>query len=115
MKEGLSFDSFRPLVNFREPEAYRKLFPLHLERYSDLEGVKVVTFIVRDAVVDSTGHMVKCKVEATSKRNGQQESHPAIAAEMEELMKAYYPWRVYFINGEFRFHFKGKRISYRLD
>lgn len=115
MKDGLSFDSFRPSVNFQEPGAFRKLFPLHPERYSDLEGVKTVRFIVRDAVVDSTGHMVKCEIEATTTRNGQKESHPAIAAEMEELMKAYYPWRVYFINGEFSSHVKGKLIQYRLD
>jgi hypothetical protein len=28
--------------------------------------------------------------------------NPQLAAEMAELMKAYYPWRVSFINGEYR-------------
>lgn len=115
MTDGLSFDHFRPSINIQEPGALNKLFPLHPERYSDLEGVKMVRFTVKDAVVDTTGHMVKCNIEATITRNGQKESHPAIAAEMEELMKAYYPWRVYFINGEYSSHIKGSRLVYRLD
>lgn len=115
--EGLTFDlNFRPTVNVENAEDIRKLFPLHIERYRNLKDVKSIRFIIKEAEVDTTGHMVKCEVEATLKYKDQKKKdkkYPAIAAEMEELMKAYYPWRVYYINGEYHFpHVKGRAIPY---
>lgn len=114
MKDGLSFDNFRPSIDIQDPEVRNKLFPIHPERYPDLKGVERIRTIVMDAAVDSTGHLVKCKVKATFERNGQKVEHPAFAAEIEEQLKAYYPWRVYFINGEFVSHIKGTVIPFRL-
>ena len=118
--KGLSFDlNFRPTVIIDNTEAIRKLFPLHTERYRNLRNVETVRFVVKEAEIDTTGHMVKCKVEATyeykNNKKDKKKNHPAIAAEMEELMKAYYPWRVYYINGEYRFtRIKGKLIPYKI-
>jgi hypothetical protein len=120
--KGLSFDqNFRPTAFVGNSEAIRKLFPLHTERYRNLKNVEVIRFVVKDAEIDTTGHMVSCKVEATleyknDKKKKKKKNHPAIAAEMEELMKAYYPWRVYYINGEYRFtRIKGKLIPYKIE
>ena len=114
MKDGLSFDNFRPSIDIQDPKVWNKLFPIHPERYPDLKGVERIRAIIMDAVVDSTGHMVKCKVKATFKRNDQKVEHPAFAAEIEEHLKAYYPWRVYYINGEFVSHVKGTVMPFRL-
>ncbi len=79
------------------PEQLREMFPLHLERYPELANEKRIVFSVRRAKVDETGHMVDCEVKVMKPGDNKQ-----LAAEMEELMKAYYPWRVSFINGEYR-------------
>ena len=79
------------------PEQLREMFPLHLERYPELANEKRIVFSVRRAKVDETGHMVDCEVKVRKPGDNKQ-----LAAEMEELMKAYYPWRVSFINGEYR-------------
>ena len=79
------------------PEQLREMFPLHLERYPELANEKRIVFSVRRAKVDETGHMVDCEVKVRKPGDNKQ-----LATEMEELMKAYYPWRVSFINGEYR-------------
>ncbi len=79
------------------PAQLREMFPLHLERYPELANVKRIVFSVRRAKVDETGHMVDCEIKVAKP-----DVNPQLADEMEELMKAYYPWRVLFINGEYR-------------
>ena len=79
------------------PAQLREMFPLHLERYPELANVKRIVFSVRRAKVDETGHLVDCEIKVAKPDANQQ-----LADEMEELMKAYYPWRVLFINGEYR-------------
>ena len=58
---------------------------------------KRIVFSVRRAKVDETGHLVDCEIKVAKP-----DVNPQLADEMEELMKAYYPWRVLFINGEYR-------------
>ena len=114
--KGLSFDENVQPTAWFDSEAIRKLFPLHTERYPELKGVKTVRLAVNEAEVDTTGRMVKCEVEATCERRGKKKSIPGLAAEMEELMKAYYPWRVYYIYGEYRFGLiKGRIFNYEID
>ena len=79
------------------PAQLREMFPLHLERYPELANVKRIVFSVRRAKVDETGHLVDCEIKVAKP-----DVNPQLADEMEELMKAYYPWRVLFINGEYR-------------
>ena len=79
------------------PAQLREMFPLHVERYPELANVKRIVFTIRRAKVDETGHLVECEVKVLKPCDNKQ-----LAAEMEELMKAYHPWRVSFINGEYR-------------
>ena len=75
----------------------REMFPLHIEQYPELADVKRIFFGIRRARVDAQGHLVECEVKVL--RPG---DNPRLAAEMAEAMKAYHPWRVMFINGEYR-------------
>lgn len=98
--EGFSFDQIGPTqvesMHVR-PEQLREMFPLHLERYPELANEKRILFSVRRAKIDETGQLVDCEVRVVKPSDNKQ-----LAGEMEELMKAYYPWRVSFINGEYR-------------
>ena len=98
--DGFSFDQ----VGFSQvggksvtPAQLREMFPLHLERYPELANVKRIVFFVQRAKVDETGHLVDCEVKVQKPND-----NPKLAEEMAELMKAYYPWRVLYINGEYR-------------
>ena len=101
--DGFSFDQGRrSLPMWAEtlrvaPAQLREMFPLHVERYPELANVKRIVFTIRRAKVDETGHLVECEVKVLKPCDNKQ-----LAAEMEELMKAYHPWRVSFINGEYR-------------
>lgn len=104
--EGFSFD--RSTLN-RWPEKniqpmsnaeLRELFPLHMENYPELADVKLIVFYIKRVRVDAQGHLVECEVEVRRPKDA--ECNPRLAAEMAEAMKAYYPWRVFYINGEFR-------------
>ena len=99
-KDGFSFDQIGQTqvesMNVT-PAQLREMFPLHLERYPELADEKRIVFSVRRAKVDETGHLVDCEVRVLKPGD-----NPQLAAEMTELMKAYYPWRVSFINGEYR-------------
>ena len=91
--DGFSFDKGTP--NF-QAEIHEK-FPLHIERYPELAGVKRIMFSVKKARVDAQGHLVECEVKVL-----RPDDNPRLAAEMAEAMKAYSPWRVFYINGEYR-------------
>ena len=79
------------------PKQLKEMFPLHLERYPELANAKRIVFSIRRAKVDETGHLVDCEIKVMKPTDNQQ-----LADEMAELMKAYHPWRVSFINGEYR-------------
>jgi hypothetical protein len=101
-KEGFSFDQVgKTHMGTKQvtPAQLREMFPLHLERYPELANEKRILFSVRRAKVDETGHMVDCEVRVVKPGD-----NPQLAAEMAELIKAYSPWRVSFINGEYRAH-----------
>ena len=99
-KDGFSFDQIGN-TQIRSmhvsPKQLKEMFPLHLERYPELANAKRIVFSIRRAKVDETGHLVDCEIKVMKPTNNQQ-----LAEEMEELMKAYHPWRVSFINGEYR-------------
>ncbi|MBR6978793.1 MAG: hypothetical protein IKH88_03070 [Prevotella sp.] len=99
-KEGFSFDQDgKTQMGTKQvtPAQIREMFPLHLERYPELANEKRILFSVRRAKVDETGHLVDCEIKVVKPAD-----NPQLAAEMAELMKAYSPWRVFFINGEYR-------------
>ena len=104
--EGFSFDrsalnrwpgkNIQPMTNAE----IRELFPLHIENYPELADVKKIIFSVKRARVDASGHLVECEVRVLQPKDA--ECNPRLAAEMAEAMKAYHPWRVTYINGEYR-------------
>ena len=104
--EGFSFDrstlnrwpgkNIQPMTNAE----IRELFPLHIEKYPELADAKKIIFSVKRARVDASGHLVECEVRVLQPKDA--ECKPRLAAEMAEAMKAYHPWRVSCINGEYR-------------
>ena len=115
--EGLSFDKYRysdltPDNIMQDNNAYlRELFPLHIENYPELVGVKRILFNIKKARVDANGNLVECEVRVLKPND-----NPRLAAEMADLMKAYHPWRVSYINGEFRaYGIEGYTIPYILE
>ena len=111
--EGFSFDHpTRPQGNnyLNNINAdLREMFPLHLEQYPELADVKRIVFRIKRARVDAQGNLVECEVRVV--RPG---DNPRLAAEMAEAMKAYHPWRVFYINGEYRaYGIEGYTIVYK--
>ena len=105
--EGFSFDNYHPKNNAE----LREKFPLHIENYPELADVKRIIFSIKRARVDAQGHLVECDVKVL-----RPDDNPQLAIEMAEAMKAYYPWRVLFINGEYRgYGIEGYTFPYRLD
>lgn len=94
--EGLSFDSLAPRAPKYNAEM-RAMFPLRLEKYPELAGEKRIVFNIKRARVDAQGRLVECEVKVY-----RPDDNPRLAAEIAELLKAYHPWRVLYINGEFR-------------
>ena len=90
--DGFSFDKF----NLANNEELREMFPLHIERYPELANEERIVFRVRQARVDAEGNLVECEVKVLKPND-----NPLLAAEMAESLKAYHPWRVLFINGEY--------------
>ena len=90
--DGFSFDKFNPVIN----KELREMFPLHIERYPELANEERIVFRVKQARVDAEGNLVECEVKVLKPND-----NPLLAAEMAESLKAYHPWRVLFINGEY--------------
>ena len=105
--EGFSFDKYRP----NNKAELREKFPLHIEQYPELADVKRIVFNIKRARVDAQGNLVECEVKVIRPND-----NPRLATEMAEAMKAYRPWRVMFINGEYRaYGIEGYMIPYNLN
>ena len=105
--DGFSFDKINP-KNKRE---LQEMFPLHIENYPELVDVKRIVFQIKRARVDAQGNLVECEVIVRKP-----DDNPRLAAEMAELLKAYHPWKVSFINGEYRaYGIEGAFIPYLLE
>ena len=104
--EGFSFDKFNP----NSSDEMREMFPLHIERYPELTNEERIVFKIKQARVDSEGNLVECEVKVLKPND-----NPLLAAEIAESLKAYHPWRVLFINGEYSAKgIEGWIISYPL-
>lgn len=90
--DGFSFDKF----NIANNEILREMFPLHIDRYPELANEERIVFMVKQARVDAEGNLVECEVKVIRPND-----NPLLAAEIAESLKAYHPWRVLFINGEY--------------
>ena len=103
--DGFAFDKVKSNTDIR------KLFPLKKEKYPELANVKRIIFYIRQARVDMHGNLVECEVRVLKPGDNQQ-----LAEEMTQLLKAYHPWKVSFINGEFRaFGIEHYTFPYPLD
>jgi hypothetical protein len=103
--DGFAFDKVKSNSDIR------KLFPLKIEKYPELANVKRIIFSIRQARVDMHGNLVECEVKVLKPGDNQQ-----LAEEMTQLLKAYHPWKVSYINGEFRaFGIEHYIFSYPLD
>ena len=89
--DGFSFDKVKDKAELR------RLFPIHIEQYPELAKAKRIVFYIKKARVNSQGNLVECEVKVFNPNDNQR-----LATEMEGLLKAYHPWRVSFINGEYR-------------
>lgn len=94
VKDGFAFDK---LQENGAQEMLHKILPLHIERYPELANVKRLTFRVKRARVDENGNLVECDVKVVKP-----DANPQLATEIAEALKAYHPWKVYYINGEYR-------------
>lgn len=102
--DGFSFDNC-------SAKELREKFPLHIERYPELADVKRVVFKIEKASVDAQGNLVECKVRVMKPG-----SNERLAAEIAEAMKACRPWRVMFINGQYRsYGIEGYYVPYTLE
>lgn len=116
--EGFAFDNNYPNGNsptlstsHKKITKLSQMFPLHIEQYPELADAKRIIFKIRKACVDSQGHLVECEVKVMTPND-----NPRLATEMAEALKAYYPWRVLYINGEYRaYGIEGYYFSYVLD
>ena len=89
----------------------REKFPLHIENYPDLANVKRIVFSIKRARVNAERHLVECEVKVLKPADNQR-----LAAEMAALLKAYHPWRVSYINGEYRANgIEGYTFPYIID
>lgn len=105
--EGFSFDKFNP----NSSEQLREMFPLHIERYPELADVERIAFRIKKARVDAKGNLVECEVKVIRPND-----NPLLAAEIAESLKAYHPWRVLFVNGEYSTKgIEGWTVSYPLN
>ena len=83
---------------------------MDLGKYPGLSNARRIIFSIKDAKVDANGKLVDCNVTAyvmyaaesrSTGPNKGREEHPGIASEMAKLLKAYHPWEVFLINGEY--------------
>ena len=94
VKDGFAFDK---LQENGAQEMLRKILLLHIERCPELANVKGLIFRVKRARVDEKGNLLECNVQVVRPDAG-----PQLATEIAEALMAYHPWKVYFINGEYR-------------
>ncbi len=94
VKDGFAFDK---LQENGAQEMLHKILPLHIERYPELVNVKRLIFRVKRARVDKKGNLLECDVQVVKP-----DVNPQLATEIAEALKAYHPWKVYYINGEYR-------------
>ena len=107
VKDGFSFDK---LQENGAQEMLHKILPLHIERYPELANVKRLIFRVKRARVDEKGNLLECNVQVVKP-----DDNPRLATEIAEALKTYHPWKVYYINGEYRaFGIENWRIPYIL-
>ena len=98
------------LENPDNNEELREMFPLHIERYPELVNEERIVFCIRRARVDAQGNLVECEVKVIRPND-----NPLLAAEITESLRAYHPWRVFFINGEYSAKgIEGRTIPYPL-
>lgn len=90
--DGFSIEKINP----NSSDELREMFPLHVERYPELADVDRIAFRIKRACVDAQGNLVECEVKIIRPND-----NPLLAAEIAESLKAYHPWRVLFINGEY--------------
>ena len=89
--DGFSFDKVKDNAELR------RLFPIHIEQYPELANAKRIMFSIKKARVNSQGILEECEVKVLKPNDNRR-----LATETEGLLKAYHPWKVSFINGEFR-------------
>ena len=94
VNDGFAFDK---LEQYGAQEMLHKILPLHIERYPELANVKRLIFRVKRARVDEKGNLLECDVQVVRPDAG-----PQLATEIAEALKNYHPWKVYYINGEYR-------------
>lgn len=108
--DGFSFEKLNP----NSPNNYNvlnEMFPLHIERYPELADVERIAFRIKKARVDAKGNLVECEVKVIRPND-----NPLLAAEIAESLKAYHPWRVLFVNGEYSTKgIEGWTVSYPLN
>lgn len=89
--DGFSFDKVKNNTELR------RLFPIHIELYPELANAERIVFRIEKARVNDQGILEECEVKVLKPSDNQR-----LATEMEGLLKAYHPWKVSFIHGEFR-------------
>ncbi|MBP5387896.1 MAG: hypothetical protein J6Y97_10995 [Prevotella sp.] len=98
------------LSNVKDFSELKQKFQLDLAKYPGLSNARRIIFSIKDAKVDAKGNLLDCNVTAyvmyaaesrSTGANKGREEHPGIAGEMKKLLKAYHPWEVYLINGEY--------------
>lgn len=89
--DGFSFEKVKG------SKELRRLFPIHIEQYPELANAKRIVFRIEKARVNGQGILEECEVKVLKPSDNQR-----LATEMEGLLKAYHPWKVSFIHGEFR-------------
>jgi hypothetical protein len=94
VKDGFAFEK---LQENGAQEMLRKILPLHIERFPELANVKRLIFRVKHARVDEKGNLLECDVQVVKP-----DDNPQLATEIAEALKTYHPWKVYYINGEYR-------------
>ena len=103
--DGFSFEKVKG------SKELRRLFPIHIEQYPELANAKRIVFRIEKARVNDQGILEECEVKALKPSDNQR-----LATEMEGLLKAYHPWKVSFINGEFRaYGIAGWGLTYLIE
>ena len=108
--DGFSFEKLNPNSpnNFN---VLNEMFPLNIERYPELADVERIAFRIKKARVDAKGNLLECEVKVIRPND-----NPLLAAEIAESLKAYHPWRVLFVNGEYSTKgIEGWTVSYPLN
>ena len=103
--DGFSFDKIKDKTELR------RLFPIHIELYPELANAERIVFRIEKARVNDQGILEECEVKVLKPSDNQR-----LATEMEGLLKAYHPWKVSFINGEFRaYGIAGWGLTYLIE